>query len=83
MWELFLNNIVVPASASVLAWFLARKKYQAEVATNEIQNVEQAISIWKQIAMDLQEQLKTATEKISALQMQITQLEIQINSMKR
>lgn len=57
-----LLNILTPFASAGLTWFLARRKYRAESKANELENVEKAISIWKNLAIDLKkevEQLKT------------------------
>lgn len=51
------------------AWFRQRKKDAAEIKTAEIENVEKAIAIWRNLAQDMRNQvdeLKTEVKYLSA-----------------
>jgi len=51
--------IVVPSSiASVIAWILGRRKYKAETRSSELDNVEKAAKIWRELSEQLEGRLK-------------------------
>lgn len=49
---------VPSALTGFVTWFLSKKKYQAEVETNELTNVETAIRIWRESAEEWQNHAK-------------------------
>jgi septal ring factor EnvC (AmiA/AmiB activator) len=64
MIEQIIGYVVPPAVAAFLAWFFTRKKNQAEVETvvqdaksKELDNIENAIEIWRKLAQDLKTEL--------------------------
>ena len=52
-----LTSAVSSTIAATVAWFFSRRKYTSEVNSSELENVKQAISIWKEMAIDLKAQL--------------------------
>ncbi len=52
--------IIVPSLITALTtWFLSRRKYQAEAKSNELDNLEKAVKIWRELSEDLEKRLKT------------------------
>lgn len=57
--------VVVPGAVmSVLTWVLARRKNKAEATTNELDNVEKAIKIWRELSSDLELRLTKEIEDL-------------------
>lgn len=74
-------SFLAPILTLVVGWFLARRKNRAEAKNveadakaNELENVETAIAIWRKVAEDLQEELKSRQisfdEKLDAISKQ-------------
>lgn len=64
MKELLL--IIIPSIvSSVLTWFFYRKKYVAETQTNELDNVQKALAIYRDTILDLKTDLEDLRKKIT------------------
>ncbi len=48
--------------AAVITWFFSRKKQSAEVESTELDNVNKATSIWRELAEDLKKQVDDLRE---------------------
>lgn len=71
--------VVVPGVVmSVLTWFLARRKNKAEATTNELDNVEKAIKIWRELSSDLNVRL---TKEIDELRTENCKLKKELRAM--
>lgn len=55
---------IVGLVTSVATWYAARRKNRADVQANELENVEKAISVYREMVEDLGTKLKTATNEI-------------------
>jgi len=57
-----LNTLAIASIPSaltgILTWFLSKRKYQAEVVTGELSNVETAIKIWRESAEEWKKRAK-------------------------
>lgn len=53
MIEDIFSKVIAPGVTAVLAWFLAKRRYIAEVNTNELDNVEKSIAIYREMVEDL------------------------------
>lgn len=89
MNDIVLNGIVA-ACSSVLAWFLARRKYNAEVDNSVISGLKQALEIYKQISDDNknrieenQAKLKEVLDENLQLKTELTVLKAQVELMIR
>lgn len=60
-----------------LTWFFSRKKQKAEVTTNELDNVEKAAKIWRELSEDLEKRLK---EEIRELREENTTMQDRFNT---
>ena len=51
--------VVVPSFITALTtWIFSRRKYKAETQTNELDNVEKAARIWRELSEDLEKRMK-------------------------
>lgn len=61
MEELF-QQVLIPTLASGLTalttWFFARKKMASETKASELENVEKAIEIWREMAESIEAKMK-------------------------
>ncbi len=61
----FLSYTVPTIVASIITWFLSRRKYRAESASNELDNVHKALGIYRETILDLKAELESLREKIN------------------
>lgn len=60
--------VVIPSAVtSVITWIFSRRKYRAESAANELDNVQKAQAIYRDIIMDLKKELEELREKINVV----------------
>ena len=69
--------------ASFITWLVTRRKYKAEARHTELDNVEKAISIWKQLAEDLNVQLQKVQDKCEQLSNEISGLRTENKELKK
>lgn len=76
--EEIIQQLLVPILTTIAGafsgWFFGRKKQQAEVVMNELEAVEKAVSIWRQIAQDLQKEMALQSEQINQMRTEIDAL---------
>lgn len=71
---------IVPAIVTaVVGWFLARRKYRAEAKANELDNVDKAIKIWRELSTELEMRLKN---EITALREENDMLKTKLRELK-
>lgn len=65
------DEIIIPSATGALgafvSWIFGRKKENVEVQANEINNVQEAIKIWKDMAQELKEEVAELKEKVEQL----------------
>lgn len=96
MNEVYLTALVTVVS-SLATWFAARRKNLADVQSNELDNVEKAVKIyreqlqdigdrWKAAsdeAMNLNALYKTAIHDINKLELQVSKMQNQVETMQQ
>ena len=65
------DEIIIPSATGALgafvSWIFGRKKENVEVQASEINNVQEAIKIWKDMAQELKEEVAELKEKVEQL----------------
>lgn len=78
MNEQLLNVVLAPTITTLVGafagWFFGRKKQRAEASLQELDAVEKAVSIWRQIAQDLKAELQEQKIKIDSLSQEVEEL---------
>lgn len=73
-----LETLLIPTILTFLAgfsgWFFGRRKQTAEAVQSELTSVEQAVTIWREIAQDLKKELTEQGVQIQKLQDEIATL---------
>ena len=59
-----LSLIIPTALGSLLTFLFTRKKYKAETTGNEIDNVEKAVKIWRDLSSDIKKQFESDIAKL-------------------
>jgi len=67
---LFVSN----ALTGIAAWFVGRKRQQAETDNQVLRNLELSIALYKQIIDDLKEEIKQLNIKIQELEAKVDEL---------
>lgn len=78
-----ITTILGGGLGSFLTLKAQRKKAEAEADTNELENVEKAIAIWKQMAQDLKIELENSRQESQAFRDKSKQLEDQVEALKK
>lgn len=65
------DEIIIPSATGALgafvSWIFGRRKENVEVQASEINNVQEAIKIWKDMAQELKEEVAELKEKVEQL----------------
>lgn len=73
-----INTLFIPVltafAGAFSGWFFGRRKQAAEAVQSELESVEKAVSIWRQIAQDLQKELAVQSEQIKSLKTEVEAL---------
>lgn len=73
-----IQSLLIPILTTIAGafsgWFFGRRKQQAEAVMNELETVEKAVSIWRQIAQDLQKEMASQSEQIAKMRTEIDAL---------
>lgn len=89
MNEQLLNVVIAPAITTLVGafagWFFTRKKQQAEASLQELDAVEKAIAIWREIAQDLKVELQEHKNKVDSLSQKLEEVyeELRANKLKK
>lgn len=75
------NEVILPTLtaffASIITWIFGRKKAQVEVEAGEITNVQEAIKIWREMAVDMKAEVAELKDKIELLTTEVHTLRIE------
>ena len=69
--ETLLAPIITTLVAAFSGWFFGRRKQTAEAAQSELEAIEKAVTIWREIAQDLKKELGEQSLQIQKLQDEI------------
>lgn len=67
--------------STLVGWLFGRRKQQAETQTTELDNVDKAIHIYRQMIDDLSQKYAQAIEELHTAQQRIKQLENTIENL--
>lgn len=71
LMETLLAPIITTLVAAFSGWFFGRRKQTAEAAQSELEAIEKAVTIWREIAQDLKKELGEQSLQIQKLQDEI------------
>lgn len=76
--EQFIETLLIPFLTSIAGafsgWFFGRRKQTAEAVQSELESVEKAVSIWREIAQDLKKEMAEQGVQIQKLQDEVATL---------
>ena len=71
-------GVLTSAISSIVTWLLAKKKYNAEVDNNVIQNMQQSLEFYKELSDDTKERLTEVLQKNQKLEDDVSELRKQM-----
>lgn len=71
----FLLPIITTFVGALVGWFFGRPKEKAELQTSELDNVDKAVKIYREMIEDLGEQLRKAIAELNEAKTTIRDLE--------
>ena len=74
-------GVVSTTAGSWLSWFLARKKYNSEVDSTVIANMQQSLNFYKELSDDNKARLQDLQDKNKALESEVASLREQVFQM--
>ena len=75
---LFASNILT----GIAAWFVGRKRQQADTDNQVLKNLELSIALYKQIIDDLKEEIRQLNLKIQELEQKVDRLHAENKKLK-
>lgn len=76
-----LIGIVTSFTSGFTAWFFARKKYNSEVDSNVIQNMQASLEFYQRLSDDNRSRLDTVLRRNEALETEIRDLRNQVTKL--
>lgn len=73
-----LAGIITTGAGSCISWLLARKKYNSEVDSNLIENMQKSLDFYMKLSDDNKQRLDEALKKNAELEDEVTQLRQQV-----
>lgn len=86
MNDLLISFLIPSATSGVTAlitWTFARKKLNQETKATELDNVEQATKIWRELAEDLKSQVDELKAEMSGLKDEVHKYRMENKDLKR
>lgn len=81
-WTEILIQIALLAATSSITWVFSRRKYNAEVKANELDNFQKANDIWQDLIGDLRSEIDVLRKENKELKAVMRRLEKAINDVK-
>lgn len=82
-----LSYLLAPIATAFATWFFARKKNSADATKSELDNVAEAIKIWRELTQDLEKKFKDDIASLRSencdLQKQVRQVVQENESLKK
>lgn len=74
---------IIGITTTVVSWFLAKRKYNAEVDKSVLENMQKTLDIYKQISDDNKLRVAEACEESAVLRKENTALKNEVEDLKR
>jgi len=82
----YLNFVILSAIPATVTWLLARRKNNADAKTSELNNVDKAIKIWRDLTEGMEDRFKYQIDELRKencdLQQQVTIVMKENNELK-
>lgn len=78
----WIGTTVSTAAGAFFGWLFGRRKQKAEAQSSELENVEKAVAIWRQIASDLEGKFTALQTEVNQLRKEVLKLEMENERLK-
>ncbi len=82
-----MNEVLLVTASSLITaiagWLFSRKKQAAEIRSTEVDNVDKATKIWRDLAQELRDELSLLIKENAEMKQEIKKLEIKVQSLMR
>lgn len=75
--------LILPLLTAAGGWFVGKRKMKAEAAASELENVQQAIKIWRETAEALEEKCDILLVEMEMMRSENKELKLKIQSLER
>lgn len=80
-FQQYISEALGALIGAFVGWFFTRKKQHTELQANELDNVDKAVRIYREVADDLAKQLKTAIIELNEAKQTIKELEEKVEAL--
>lgn len=81
-YEDLLPDIIIGASSAFTGWIVARRKNKIEADSNEIDNLDKAVAMWRTIAEDLKKENEEKRKQEKGMRDEILDLRNRISDLE-
>ncbi len=81
-YEDILPEIIIGFSGTFSGWLFARRKNRLEQESKEIENIEKAVAVWREIAEDLKKVIDEKQNLENSLRQEIAELRERIRELE-
>jgi TolA-binding protein len=79
----YIFELIILLVSNGVTWFMTRRKYAEEVASQEILNLNSTFEFYKKIIGDLEVRVTELTQKMEKMEEEITSLRAENSELKR
>jgi septal ring factor EnvC (AmiA/AmiB activator) len=65
-----ISNLVLPVLTALGGWYVSRRKAKADAAASELENVQKAIQIWRELAQDMEKKSEQLIQELEDMKKQ-------------
>lgn len=73
----WIGTTISTAAGAFFGWLFGRRKQTAEAQGSELENIEKAVAIWRQIASDLEGKFTALQTEVNQLRKEVFKLEFE------
>ncbi len=78
-----MKEYLIPFITLAAGWLIGRKKNNADAELSEVQGVEKATTIWRQLAQDMKKEVDELRLLVNELKVENGKLRQEINELKK
>lgn len=79
---MIVGGILTTFIGSFASWFFTKKKYNSEVRTNEIDNMQKSLEFYHNLSDDTNQRLEKMQEQNNSLEAQVASLKVENSELK-
>jgi peptidoglycan hydrolase CwlO-like protein len=78
-----MKEYLIPIITLAAGWFIGRKKNNADAQLSEVEGVEKATKIWRELAQDMKKEVDELRTLVEELKIENYKLQREINELKQ